>query len=55
MTRPICPNCSAEMLLDPAPRLIGLPRLAVGQQRVFYRCSWCWKREVVQSAEQVAS
>jgi hypothetical protein len=41
------------MLTDVAPRLIGLPRLAVGQQRLFYRCSFCWKREVVvQTSEQ---
>ena len=56
MKRPTCQNCSAEMLLDPAPRLAGLPRLAVGQQRLFYRCSFCWARRevVVQTTEQVA-
>lgn len=54
MNRPKCPNCGAEMLRDLAPRLIGLPRLAVGQQRLFYRCSFCWARRevVVQTSEQ---
>ena len=50
MNRPMCPNGHAEMLRDPAPRLpTPAPK---GEQRIHWRCSFCWaRRETLDSAE----